>query len=73
MDSGDYDCAFGICKCDLCEMFDEVNNVKMQPYMVVVKVANLDIHMELDTGAACSTISEVAYRKHLSDCTSHEF
>ena len=32
-------------------MFDNVNNVKVQPYIVGVKVANLDIHMELDSGA----------------------
>ena len=47
-------------------MVDEVNNVKLQPYMIVVKVANQDIHMELDTRASRSTISEVAYHKHLS-------
>ena len=29
-------------------MVDEVNNVKVQSYMMWVKVANQDIHMELD-------------------------
>ena len=42
-------------------MFDEVNNGKVQPYIVGLKVANQDIYSKLDMGASHTTMSDVDY------------
>ena len=72
--------AFGIYRCeavqDTCtnidnyscdDIFDDVYNVRVQPYIVDVKVAGRNVSMELDTGASRSTISEKVYYKFFSD------
>ena len=45
---------------------------KVKPYKVTVNIGNVDIIMELDTGATCSTISEKLYYEHLSGFPLHE-
>ena len=45
---------------------------KVKPYKVTVNIGNVDINMELDTGATCSTLSEKLYNEHLSGFPVHE-
>jgi hypothetical protein len=44
-----------------------MNSVKVQPYMIDVKLAGKTVSMELDTGASRSAVSEKVYKRCFND------
>jgi hypothetical protein len=68
----DYETAFGIYSIsDIISDIDcpgeSICNVKVDPYMVRVQIANKNVTMELDTGASRTTISEKVYKNLFSE------